>query len=149
MYIVVFSKGTTRFESSFEYFYQNQIWHLKTTPSFLGSKRLYQWAYNLRHSGRWYGRPAQRLYKLLRPLAVRNKYEATDYLTQCPEEVVEMVLDRFSDRGDTVCDPFLGSGTTLKVAHKMRRNCIGFEINPAVKATILRKAATPDVLVFE
>jgi DNA modification methylase len=32
--------------------------------------------------------------------------------------------------GDTVLDPFAGSGTTLVVAHQMERNSIGIEIDP-------------------
>ena len=31
--------------------------------------------------------------------------------------------------GDTVLDPFAGSGTTLKVARELGRNSIGYEIN--------------------
>lgn len=34
-----------------------------------------------------------------------------------------------SNFGDTVLDPFSGSGTTLRVAQQLNRNCIGIEIN--------------------
>lgn len=36
----------------------------------------------------------------------------------------------FSYVGDTVLDPFVGSGTTMKVARQIQRNCIGFELDP-------------------
>jgi len=44
-----------------------------------------------------------------------------------PERLVERVLEMSTDEGDWVLDPFLGSGTTCAVAHKMRRRWIGIE----------------------
>ena len=44
-----------------------------------------------------------------------------------PERLVERVLSIASDEGDWVLDPFLGSGTTAAVAHKMGRRWIGIE----------------------
>lgn len=46
-----------------------------------------------------------------------------------PEELVAFFLETYTDPVDTVLDPFLGSGTTLKVARVMGRNGIGYEIN--------------------
>lgn len=46
-----------------------------------------------------------------------------------PEEVVALMLETFTDAGDRVLDPFLGSGTTLKVCRAMNREGIGYEIN--------------------
>lgn len=44
-----------------------------------------------------------------------------------PERLVARVLSMSSDPGDWVIDPFLGSGTTAAVAHKMGRRWIGIE----------------------
>lgn len=44
-----------------------------------------------------------------------------------PERLVARVLAMASDPGDWVIDPFLGSGTTAAVAHKMKRRWIGIE----------------------
>jgi adenine-specific DNA-methyltransferase len=44
-----------------------------------------------------------------------------------PERLVARVLAMASDPGDWVIDPFLGSGTTAAVAHKMGRQWIGIE----------------------
>jgi adenine-specific DNA-methyltransferase len=44
-----------------------------------------------------------------------------------PERLVERVLAMGSDEGDWVIDPFLGSGTTAAVAHKMGRRWLGIE----------------------
>jgi site-specific DNA-methyltransferase (adenine-specific)/modification methylase len=50
--------------------------------------------------------------------------------TQKPEKVIERLMKVHSNKGDTVLDPFLGSGTTMKVARDLKRSCIGIEINP-------------------
>ena len=36
-------------------------------------------------------------------------------------------------------DPFLGSGTTMKVAMSMNRNCIGYELDKSLKSIIKKK----------
>lgn len=47
-----------------------------------------------------------------------------------PEELPEWFIKLFTKEGDTVLDPFMGSGTTLSVAERMKRNSIGIEIVP-------------------
>ena len=47
-----------------------------------------------------------------------------------PESLPEWFIKLFTKEGDTVLDPFMGSGTTIKVAQRMRRNSIGIEILP-------------------
>jgi len=44
-----------------------------------------------------------------------------------PERLVARVLAMATDPGDWVLDPFLGSGTTAAVAHKMGRRWVGIE----------------------
>ena len=46
-----------------------------------------------------------------------------------PEELPKRLIKMFAFVGDTVLDPFLGSGTTSLSAIKLRRNSIGYEIN--------------------
>jgi site-specific DNA-methyltransferase (adenine-specific) len=45
-----------------------------------------------------------------------------------PEELPEWFIKLFTQQGDTVLDPFMGSGTTNIVAQRMKRNSIGIEI---------------------
>lgn len=45
-----------------------------------------------------------------------------------PEGLPEWFIRLFTEEGDTVLDPFMGSGTTLTVAQRMNRNAIGIEI---------------------
>jgi site-specific DNA-methyltransferase (cytosine-N4-specific) len=56
-----------------------------------------------------------------------------------PEEIVKRCVKLFSFVGDTVLDPFAGSGTTLKVAKQLQRNYIGYEIMENYKEIIERK----------
>lgn len=45
-----------------------------------------------------------------------------------PEKLIMELLSHFTNPGDLVLDSFLGSGTTVAVAHKMQRKYIGIEI---------------------
>ncbi len=47
-----------------------------------------------------------------------------------PEGLPEWFIKLFTKEGDTVLDPFMGSGTTNFVANRMKRNSIGIEIVP-------------------
>lgn len=47
-----------------------------------------------------------------------------------PEELPRRLIRMFSFCGDTVLDPFMGSGTTALAALRNGRNAIGYEINP-------------------
>lgn len=49
--------------------------------------------------------------------------------TQMPELVVDRMINTSSKKESVVLDPFLGSGTTVKVAQDLNRSCIGIEIN--------------------
>jgi len=45
-----------------------------------------------------------------------------------PRELPEWFIKLFTQESDTVLDPFMGSGTTIEVANRMKRNSIGIEI---------------------
>ncbi|HAL44994.1 MAG TPA: DNA methylase N-4 [Phycisphaerales bacterium] len=52
------------------------------------------------------------------------------HLAMFPEEIPRRLIKMFSFVGDTVLDPFLGSGTTSLAAKNLERNSTGYEINP-------------------
>jgi len=56
-----------------------------------------------------------------------------------PEEIPYRLIRLFSFVGETVLDPFLGSGTTTKVAMQLERNSWGYEIDLELEPIILRK----------
>jgi site-specific DNA-methyltransferase (adenine-specific) len=56
-----------------------------------------------------------------------------------PSELPEWFIKLFTQEGDTVLDPFAGSGTTVFVAQKMQRNAIGIEILPEYHEMIMKQ----------
>jgi hypothetical protein len=56
-----------------------------------------------------------------------------------PEELPRRLIRMFSFAGDTVLDPFLGSGTTVKAALDLGRNAVGYEINENFQDIIREK----------
>ena len=48
---------------------------------------------------------------------------------QMPEQLLGRIVRASSNEGDLVLDPFVGSGTTLSVAKKLKRRFLGFEIS--------------------
>ena len=46
-----------------------------------------------------------------------------------PQELALDLIRSYSNEGDLVMDPFMGSGTTARMAHSIDRNYIGFEID--------------------
>lgn len=50
--------------------------------------------------------------------------------TQKPEALIERIVLASSHEGSLVLDPFLGSGTTLKVCQQLNRLGMGIEVNP-------------------
>lgn len=60
-----------------------------------------------------------------------------DHKAPYPEELIERIVQISTDEGDTVLDPYLGSGTTMKVALQLGRRCIGYEINRDFESMIM------------
>ena len=61
------------------------------------------------------------------------------HIAMFPEELPKRLIKMFSFVGDTILDPFLGSGTTTLAAYKLNRNSIGVEINPKFLSIIKNK----------
>jgi len=68
-----------------------------------------------------------------------NGEKQTKHLAMFPEELPKRLIKMFSFVGDTVLDPFLGSGTTTLAAKNLGRNSIGYEINPQFLSFIKEK----------
>ncbi len=52
------------------------------------------------------------------------------HIAMFPEELPARLIKMFSFAGETVLDPFMGSGTTALAARNLQRNSLGYEINP-------------------
>ncbi len=66
-----------------------------------------------------------------------------------PEELPEWFIKLFTKEYDTVLDPFMGSGTTLSVAKRMRRNSIGIEIMPEYFEMVKKQFNAIELTLFE
>ena len=71
------------------------------------------------------------------------------HLAMFPEELPRRLIKMFSFVGETVLDPFLGSGTTILAAKKLRRNSIGYEINPDFLPVIREKLGLQQGMLFD
>jgi DNA modification methylase len=60
---------------------------------------------------------------------------------QMPEQLLGRIIRACSNEGELVLDPFGGSGTTLAVAKKLRRNFLGFELSTQYAAAIEKRLA--------
>lgn len=70
------------------------------------------------------------------------------HIAMFPEELPRRLIKMFSFIGETVLDPFLGSGTTTKVANNLKRNSIGYEINKKYLPVIKEKAGIDKKSLF-
>ncbi len=73
------------------------------------------------------------------------------HLAMFPEELPHRLIKMFAFRGDTVLDPFMGSGTTSLAAKNLERNSVGYEINPVFIEIAKQKLNTrqPDFMGTE
>lgn len=58
-----------------------------------------------------------------------KKYKDNDHPCALPVHLLERIILMSSDEGDTILDPFSGTGTTAVAAKKLGRNYIGFDIS--------------------
>jgi len=68
------------------------------------------------------------------------------HLAMFPGELPKRLIKMFSFVGETVLDPFLGSGTTTLAAMNLERNSVGYEINRDYREMILSKLQVQDTL---
>jgi site-specific DNA-methyltransferase (adenine-specific) len=73
-----------------------------------------------------------------------NGAKQDKHLAMFPEELPHRLIKMFSFEGETVLDPFMGSGTTAWAARKLNRNAVGYEINPEFIPIIKDKIGTND-----
>jgi len=68
-----------------------------------------------------------------------NSKEAIGYPTQKPEALLERIILCASNEDDVILDPFVGGGTTVAVADKLKRNWIGIDQSvQAIKVSEMR-----------
>ena len=74
-----------------------------------------------------------------------NGVKQTGHIAMFPEELPKRLIKMFSFVGETVLDPFAGSGTTSLAAKHLGRNSIGYEINKEFGPVIKEKLCTDQI----
>jgi DNA modification methylase len=83
--------------------------------------------------GKWY----LTVWDITNVLPLKGRLE--EGIAAFPEEIPRRLVKLFTFVGETVLDPFLGSGTTTKIAKALGRNSYGYEIDLELKPVILKK----------
>lgn len=66
-----------------------------------------------------------------------------------PESLPEWFIRLFTEEKDWVLDPFMGSGTTIKVAQRLRRNSIGIDIDESYFNMVNEQTESKVLYLFE
>ena len=117
--IIIFQKG------KFDYDYARKLDHEVRKASKIDTRE-----YNKEG---WY----LTVWNITNVLPLRGRLE--EGVAAFPEEIPRRLIRLFTYAGEVVLDPFLGSGTTMKVAKEQHRNCWGYEIDLELKPIILKK----------
>lgn len=86
-------------------------------------------------------------WNIVNVLPVKNRLE--NGIAAFPEEIPYRLIKLFSYVGETVLDPFMGSGTTNKVAAMLRRNSVGYEIDLELLKVVKEKMGLNQSSLFE
>lgn len=86
------------------------------------------------------------MWNITNVLPLKNRIE--EGIAAFPEEIPYRLVKLFSYTGETVLDPFMGSGTTNKVAAMLGRNSIGYEIDLELYETVKEKMGLKQSSLF-
>ena len=78
-----------------------------------------------------------------------NGVKQYEHIAMFPEELPKRLIKMFSFAGETVFDPFVGSGTTSLAAKHLGRNSIGYEINKSFLPIIKGKLCEDQIAIGE
>lgn len=80
-------------------------------------------------------------------LPINNRLEKG--IAAFPEEIPYRLIKLYSYNGETILDPFMGSGTTLKVAIETGRRCVGYEIDLELLDIVKSKLGINQLSIFD
>lgn len=78
-----------------------------------------------------------------------NGVKQLGHIAMFPEELPKRLIKMFSFVGETVLDPFAGSGTTSLAAKHLGRNSIGYEINKEFAPVIREKLCADQLNIYD
>ena len=90
-------------------------------------------AFASRHEGIIYATKGKYVFKRKRPVSVLKYMRVSpaklNHPNQKPLKLIEYLIETLTDEGDTVLDPFMGSGTTGVACVNLNRKFIGIELD--------------------
>ncbi|MBK8980655.1 MAG: DNA modification methylase [Planctomycetes bacterium] len=117
-------------------------------PRFAISRGHYHWQhepcwYAVRdgESSKWCGDRSQSTVWDIEPCTAADD-EATEHGTQKPAECMGRPIRNHGTREDAVYDPFVGSGTTIVAAERLKRRCFAMELDPRYVDVAVRRWQT-------
>jgi len=93
--------------------------------------------------GKWY----LSVWNITNVLPINNRLEKG--IAAFPDEIPYRLIKLFSHKGETVLDPFMGSGTTLKVSRKLERKAVGYEIDIELLPIVKEKLGITQAKLFQ
>lgn len=93
--------------------------------------------------GKWY----LSVWNITNVLPINNRLEKG--IAAFPDEIPYRLIKLFSYKGETVLDPFMGSGTTVKVARKLGRKAVGYEIDAELLPIVKEKLGIAQTKLFQ
>jgi hypothetical protein len=101
------------------------------TPQFTGDRPGTGWeACEIAHApgrSRWNGGGSPAVWVINRPVNGSAERAEASHPTPKPAALLDIIVQQFTDPGDTILDPFGGSGTTAVAAKRLGRRCILIE----------------------
>lgn len=95
------------------------------------------------NKGKWY----LSVWNITNVLPFNNRLEKG--IAAFPDEIPYRLIKLFSYKGETVLDPFMGSGTTLKVAKELGRKCIGYDVDVELLPIVKEKLGITQTKLFQ
>jgi DNA modification methylase len=86
------------------------------------------------------------IWEITNVLPIKNRLE--EGIAAFPEEIPYRLIKLFSYIGETILDPFMGSGTTNRVSAKLGRNSVGYEIDLELLEVVKAKMGLSKDLLF-
>jgi len=86
-------------------------------------------------------------WNMVNVLPFKNRLESG--IAAFPDEIPYRLIKLFSYVGETVLDPFMGSGTTNKIAATLKRNSVGYEIDLELCEIVKEKIGLKQSSLFE
>ncbi len=125
--------------------YWQPIWDLFSVPKILGSSLIYKGLkriYDIKLVQKTVTREAV---KCTRERLLRKKYE--EYPAIDSLKIFEKAIITYTEEGELVLDPFIGSGTAGLAALRLGRKCIGYDINKAAINVIKNRLKGMDLKI--